>query len=157
MNSPAQPVLLGAYRRPFVKGGTISTPKIKAEFTLFSTHIHPDEITAAVGLQPTAVHLKGQQILTSKRVYRENQWVIGVPYRFQYCVEECLAELFAVIRTHKQIIVDYCEQHAIERQFACVIYMTGEAPDFVLSSESVQELADYGAVFDVDIILLSSA
>lgn len=128
--------------------------RVTAHFQLTGFSGSPAEITAALAMRPTRTWRAGEPVGPGTSVpHRNNAWILDSPLRGSDDVAEHVEAVLARLRGNWPEAVRLCRQY--EAQMHGVIRYYGEAvPPISFSAETLRQLAELGALLDVDFYVL---
>jgi hypothetical protein len=127
-------------------------PEIKVAFCLMGIGFSPDEITSALGLQPTRTWRLDDSICGTLRRYQHDGWCLGLPCREEFNVEMVLSEMLDTIEPHLEPIKTLVDNYNLNSEISCGIYTYGQSPILHFSADTLRRLCHTGAELDIDII-----
>ena len=130
-------------------------------FTLYGNEFPLDEVTEALGIQPTESYNKGDEIRHDDNpnfrpprpvLRKETAWDISTGYQESYDVSDQLDQILVLLKGKEATINRLKEKYDLECQFSIVIIMErGYTPGFHLEKEHITFANSIGAEFDIDL------
>ena len=116
-----------------------------------------DEISKALGVNPTKVYIKGQRKHANfSALAKENGWLFEPDYDRYASFQDKLAFLLQFLTPRTEVIKEYCKKYKCEISCGVYIYFeNGEStPSIYLNTEYNRIIKELDIAFDVDIICL---
>jgi hypothetical protein len=124
---------------------------IHAALILTADGSDPQNLTAAVGLEPTTSWRMGQAGPTTGRPTKCDLWELAVPKRRSLAVDPVICELLDSIESRKAMILAAAQRFGWRYRVSCVVDIEDEVPSFVLSATLIHRLADWDTFLDLDV------
>lgn len=128
-------------------------PEIIAKFVIFGTTVTPDEITSAIGINPTQTWLIGDQIQTSAIRRKHNGWRLSTGYLQDFDLEKYGRQLLEILLPKAEIITTFCRENKLECELGFTAFIIEETPIANFSEQFIADLAKLNASLDIDIML----
>jgi Domain of unknown function (DUF4279) len=130
-----------------------SLPHVWVSFTLTGDSFDPDAVTAALGVEPTSQHRKGDQRGRTARWPRA-RWRVTIGPRDTIEIDVMLAELLAYMTSNDQTIKRVCGEFGLEATITCAVEPTSAlTPAVQFPPEVVQWAAERDVAIDVDVMI----
>jgi hypothetical protein len=132
------------------------TPEIMAEFYFFSydnNYFDPDVITKKLGIIPSKVTCRGEEIETSiQEIPRKaTHWELHTEYERSFDVNFELEKIIDILEPVKEKIIEIEKQLSVTCRFCFVVNMYCDfKPSLGLSKETIHFLSDINAETDYD-------
>ena len=111
----------------------------------------PDEVAKTIGVKPSSVFRKGDQIGTSKLKCKWNALEYRVDANRSYDLEKLVSSLMGKFKDKRKL------KKAIslgKAELVCVLYTSDRSPVLTLSPAQIKMLADLKCSFSVDYYLV---
>jgi hypothetical protein len=127
--------------------------EISASFTLTGIELDPAEISAKVGITPTASWMKGDLIDPRGVIrYQENGWSIQSTLDKYASLEDHVKSVLEQLQPSWSSLVEVSAQNYAE--IDCVIYTRGQAPEMHLDKDILRQISQLNAELDLDLYVL---
>ena len=126
-------------------------PEISACFVIGGMDIDPDEVTAAVGLEPTKVWHAPEVTRRHAPDINTVEWQVALHHQRSYSTDEVVAAVLDTIWPQRDRIVAYLVRSGTNASMCCSVLIDEDRPVYELSAESVRRLAALGCEFGLDI------
>lgn len=114
----------------------------------------PEDVTRLVGLTPTKTWRLGDAIQQTQLRRKCDGWVIGLPSREAYDMDNVLRELLDILAPHEDRIAEAARQFALAVEISVGVYISGETPASLFSADTIRRLSSLQASLDIDLILI---
>ena len=130
-------------------GQDTTRTEIKASFLLLGFSCSHESITDALGLQPSECWFKGERIGKATITRKDNGWRLQSSLPVSATVEEHAGHLMQVMSARAAII----RSMSIDRKLLAVAMYIYELdrPPIVLPANTIRQLSELGAKFDIDL------
>jgi hypothetical protein len=135
----------------------VSEPEISIRLELRSDRVDPDQITEALGLQPSQTWRRGDAWGRRTHPRPENGWVLATPYRATWDVDEPLRQLLEWIEPSRASLAELTDGGSVEGRLSIVGYQRDRGPSIYLDSETVRAIAQLGIDLNVDFYVVEDA
>lgn len=134
--------------------------KIRVGFLISGHGLEPEEVTARLGLQPTATWRRGQpRMAVSARTHDSDGWVIRTDYEDSLDLLSHVRRILDLVHPRAEAVRQICESGEVSSELECVVRITGnevQTPPIVFfDGDTIRQLADLKADLDIDINLIS--
>jgi Domain of unknown function (DUF4279) len=123
--------------------------EISVDFLLTGFEISPEEITNAIGIEPTKSWHIGETIGKSKIKRKKNGWTLSSGLDKSSELEEHLSALFEQLQARWTIFTSLCAKY--DSEISCAVYCyEAQGPSIHFNKEVVKYIAELNAEIDVD-------
>ncbi len=118
----------------------------------------PEELTAAVSIQPSKTWRAGERVGRSKISLESDGWRISCRQSSTQNANEQVSELLQILGDSTSDLISFCEDHGLEVILTVRAYVPSGsgAPNLVLKRDIIQALAELRAELDIDVMTLSA-
>ena len=109
--------------------------------------VHPDEITAILGVKPTKIDIKGEFVGSSKVRCKSNRWELRINASTRFELEFLAKKLLGKFKNIEAL------KKAIAKgkgHFSCVFWSNDRTPTIEMSSETLAKIAALNCSFWLD-------
>jgi Domain of unknown function (DUF4279) len=129
------------------------TPEVSVSFTLTGADFDPDQISAILGINPTATWRLGDRVGQSAIHRRHNGWTLRIGPEFRFDWDQLLRQLLDDLDSVtddllKSLIVEL----RLYPEIVCVAYVYDATPSFHLNLSDLERIQRLSADVDLDII-----
>lgn len=128
----------------------MSEPEISIRLELSSDRIDPDQITEALGLQPSETWRRGDAWERGPRPRPENGWVLATPYGATWDAVDPLRQMLEWIEPSRTSLAELIAGGSAEGRLSIVGYQRDRGPSIYLDSDVVRRIARLGIALNVD-------
>jgi hypothetical protein len=128
----------------------MAEPEISTRLELRSDRVDPDQITEALGLQPSQTWRRGDAWGRRPRPRPENGWVLATPYRETWDAVEPLRQLLEWIEPSRASLAELTSGGLAEGRLSIVGYQHDRGPSIYLDGEMLRAIAQLGIDLSVD-------
>jgi Domain of unknown function (DUF4279) len=129
--------------------------EIFVEFLLTGFEISPEEITNAIGIEPTESWHIDDTIEKTKIKRKENGWTLSSGLDKSSELEEHLSALFEQLQVRWTIFTSLCSKY--DSEISCAIYSyEAQGPSIHFDKEIVKYIAELNAEIDIDYYCLDN-
>lgn len=128
-------------------------PEIKVEF-IISGELSPQEISNLLGICPSRIWIKGERILNSKLLRKQNGWCLtSTVEQSNIDLESHIKDLLIILTPKAGEIVEICSDYGLYSEFSCAIDIVNNTPILNLSPETLDKISMLKTAIDIDIVL----
>jgi Domain of unknown function (DUF4279) len=128
---------------------------ISTSFTLTGFSCEPENISRALGLEPTKTWKTGDLIGKSILKFKHNGWFLEVKLTHSIDLEEHVQCLLEILSPAWDKLVEFGKIY--DAEFNCVIYSyEAQGPGIHLNKQMLNRMAQLNAEFDVDYYSLAT-
>jgi hypothetical protein len=126
--------------------------RVKVEFQITGTKIHPNEITEVLQITPSETWLMSDNVGKSLIKNKYHGWGLLSPDT-TLCMEKQICLIMELLTPKKRCLCNLRNMHEVEFEFAVMIDIDRRAyPPLHLSESVIRKLAGIYASVDIDII-----
>jgi len=128
-------------------GGPID--EVNVALALYSEELEPEEITLALGVQPTSAHRRGERRGSSSPPSLSGAWLLKEHGRDAEPAEAVIDRLLKQLPEDPAVWRNLSIRHKIQFRFG--LHMTGWNKGLSIPSKQVTRIAELGASMEFDI------
>jgi uncharacterized protein DUF4279 len=132
-------------------GGPIDD--VNVTLALYSEGLEPQEISRALGVEPTSAHRRGERRGSRSPPYSSGAWFLKEHGRDGELVEAIIDRLLNQLPENPAVWLDLSIRHKIQFRFG--LHMTGWNKGLSISLKQVTRIAELGASMEFDIYAYS--
>jgi hypothetical protein len=132
-------------------GGSVD--ELRVTLALYGDELDPDEITAALGCQPTSAHRRGETRIGKKTglvtVYKQGAWLLSAEGRAPRTADEITSEVLARVSGDEAVWSDLAGRYDVQLRYG--VFLEAWNRGFSLGRAVVQRAALLRASLEFDI------
>jgi hypothetical protein len=128
-------------------GGPID--EVRVTLALYSEDLEPDEVTRALGVQPTSAHRRGERRGPRSPPYRQGAWFLTEQSREREGAEPAIERLLKQVPNDAALWLLLGGKHDVQIRLG--LHMSSWNEGFVIARELVARIAVLGATLNFDI------
>jgi hypothetical protein len=128
-------------------GGPID--EVNVTLALYSEELEPEEVSRALGVEPTSAHRRGESRAPGRPPYLSGAWLLKVHGRDAAPSEAVIDQLLKQLPEDPAVWRDLSMRHDIQVRFG--LHMTGWNKGLSIPSKQVMRIAELGASMEFDI------
>jgi hypothetical protein len=135
------------HRGPSAAGGPVD--EVRVTLALYCEDLDPDEVSRALGVQPTSAHRRGERKGPRSPAYRKGAWLLTEEGHEAEHVAPVIERLLRQLPEAPAVWNELRTQHDVQLRFG--LHMSGWNKGLVIPRELVDRMASIGATLDFDI------
>ena len=120
-----------------------------ASLRIFGEALQPDEVGAALGIEASYVHLKGQRHGRNGPAWRESAWLLQSPLGKEHGLDEHIKWLLERIEDKVDVVRKLCGEYRID--VFCGFSSGCGQGGFTLDSKTLERIAKLGVSLALDL------
>lgn len=129
-------------------------PEMSVALTFTGAGFDPDGVTATLGLEPTETWRFGDRILNTRLKREHDGWSLSTGRKKEIELENQVRSILEKVQSRLNKVKSVSDEHDLDVELACVVYVADETPSMHLDSEVVELMAELGAEIDIDLYVL---
>ena len=124
---------------------------ILSSVTLTGASFDPEQVTDALGIEPTKTWRIGEPIQNTLLKRKHNGWSVATPRQESLDLGKQLRDLLRELEPKFSSIAALRERFGFDVEVSCAIYINGETPSMHLDRETLSMVERLGAEIDFDL------
>ena len=126
-------------------------PSINVAFVIAGRDFDPQDVTRAIGLEPTNVwHATNDAVINDARMDTVN-WSVGREKLALYSTDEAVREVLEIVWPNREAILQYLNASRVSATLVCNVTIWEDRPVYELAAETMSRLATLDCEFALDL------